>query len=116
MGLGVETTEYGVVTVLTLRGEIDLASAPPLRQALVEAADRVGVVVVVDLDEVEFIDSTGLGVLIGGLKRARTSGGDLMLVCTQPRIIRLLEMTRLDRALEVHSTVAEAAAAAVAPK
>ena len=111
MDLGVETTEYGGAAVLVLRGEIDIATAPQFRQAMVEAADRVGAVVVVDLDQVEFIDSTGLGVLVGGLKRARTSGGDLVLVCTQPRILRLLEVTRLDRALDVYESVAAAAAA-----
>jgi anti-sigma B factor antagonist len=111
MDLGVEATEHGAIGVLIVRGEVDVATAPRFRQALVELAEQGRDLVAVDLDEVDFIASTGLGVLVGGLKRARTGGGDLVLVCTRPRILRVLEMTRLDRAFAVYSSVADAAAA-----
>ena len=62
-----------------------------------------------DLDDVDFLDSTGLGVIVGVLKRARTLGGDLRLVCTRPAICRVFEITALDRTMPL----AESAEAAV---
>ena len=63
----------------------------------------------VDLEKVEFLDSTGLGVLIGGMKRLRSTDGDLTLVCTQPRILRVFEITGLNRAFAIHDSVEQAA-------
>jgi anti-sigma B factor antagonist len=105
MDLGLEVAEHDGVAVLGLRGEVDMSTAPRLRQAIVELAAGGRHRVVVDLDKVEFLDSTGLGVLVSGLKRFRTLGGDLVLSCTQPRILRVLEITRLDRAFTVCDSV-----------
>jgi anti-sigma B factor antagonist len=108
MDLVMESTEHAGVPVLGVRGEVDVSTAPRFRQALLEMASHGPAVVVVDLDGVAFIDSTGLGVLVSGLKRLRSLGGDLLLVCTQPHILRVLEVTRLDRAFDVHATIASA--------
>jgi anti-sigma B factor antagonist len=100
----------GDVPVLSVAGEVDLATAPQLRDALVRvAAEHPGTVVVVDLDGVALLDSVGLGVLIGGLRRMRASGGDVALVCTTPRLIELLALCGLDRVFEIHPSVAAAA-------
>jgi anti-sigma B factor antagonist len=109
--LGLDVSERGTLAVLALRGEVDVSTAPRLRQGLVELATEGRASVVVDLSGVEFLDSTGLGVLVSGLRRFRLLGGDLMLAGAQPRILRVLEITRLDRAFDVYDSVDAAAAA-----
>ena len=99
----------GRVPGLSVAGEVDMATAPRLRDALVQfAAEHPGATAVIDLDGVSFLDSLGLGVLVGGLRRMRTTGGDLALVCTSPRLLDLLALCRLDRVFEIHASVAEA--------
>jgi anti-sigma B factor antagonist len=108
MDLGLEVTEQDGVAVLGVRGEVDVSTAPRLRQQLVELASQGYQRAVVDLEQVEFLDSTGLGVLVGGLKRFRNLGGDLIIVCTQSRLLKLFAITGLDRALVIRGTVADA--------
>ena len=112
MDLGWEVTDHDGVPVLSVRGEVDVSTAPRLRQALIELATDGRERVVVDLDGVEFLDSTGLGVLVSGLKRFRTLGGDLILSCSQGRVLRVFEITGLDRAFEIRQSVAAAVAVA----
>ncbi len=83
-------------SVLELVGQLDVATAPELRQALQEAQYGGGARVVVDLTRVEFLDSFGLGVLVGGLKRARLQGGRFVLAGAGPRVQRIFEVTGLD--------------------
>jgi anti-sigma B factor antagonist len=85
-------------TVVTVYGELDVASAPTLREQLIELVASGSHMLVLDLEGLDFLDSTGLGAIISALKRARTNGGDLRLVCTQSRIRRLFEITALDKA------------------
>jgi anti-sigma B factor antagonist len=100
----------GRVPGLSVAGEVDMATAPRLRDTLVQfAAEHPGATAVIDLDGVSFLDSLGLGVLVGGLRRMRTTGGDLALVCTSPRLLDLLALCRLDRVFEIHASVAQAA-------
>jgi anti-sigma B factor antagonist len=95
--------------VLSIAGELDLATAPQLRDALVRmASEQPGATIVLDLDGVAFIDSLGLGVLVGGLRRIKGTGGDLVLVCTAPRLLDVLAQCRLDRVFEIYQTVADA--------
>ena len=97
MDLVLRHLDHGGVPVLSLAGEVDLATVPRLRDALVQAGhDHPGQRVVVDLDGVAFLDSTGLGVLVGGLRRIGAAGGDLLLVCSTPRLLDLLTQCRLD--------------------
>lgn len=83
---------YGLVVVA---GEVDVATAPALRDQLDGAIDRGTPWLVVDLSSVSFIDSTGLGVLIGASKRMEEDGGSLRLVVAEPRILKLFEITGL---------------------
>jgi anti-sigma B factor antagonist len=101
--LGIEVERSGATTVLALRGELDLDSAQRLREELVEAIAE-DTQVVVDLELVGFLDSVGLGVLVGGLKRARSHGGDLVLVCSSRAVLKPLEITGLDRVFTIHAT------------
>ena len=64
----------------------------------------------VDLDGVEFLDSTGLGVLVGALKRVRTNNGELALVCSESRILKVFEITGLTKVFPMHRTLADVAA------
>jgi anti-sigma B factor antagonist len=101
----------GDCAVLRAAGEIDLYTAPALRERLVELLG-VGVRhVVIDTSGVTFLDSTGLGVLVGGLKRLRAHDGSLALASDQERMIRLLRVTGLTRFFPPYATVAEAIAA-----
>ncbi|HEX2411904.1 MAG TPA: STAS domain-containing protein [Solirubrobacteraceae bacterium] len=109
MQLQVERLDGEDAAVLALRGELDLDGAPDLRLALIQAIDEnPGRRVVVDLDGVDFIDSAGLGVLVGGLKRARSHDGDLVLVATGRSVLKVLELTGLTRVFEIHASRAGA--------
>ena len=111
MDLGIEVDEARQpFVVVAVRGEVDIATAPQLREKLVELASQGAQKVVVDLEGVDFLDSTGLGVLIGGMKRLRGLDGDLTLVCTQPRILKVFEITGLNRAFTIHETIDAAVA------
>jgi anti-sigma B factor antagonist len=116
MDLGLEVTAHDGVPVLVVRGEVDVATAPRFRQAIVELAAEGSTSAIVDLEGVDFLDSTGLGVLVSGLKRFRTMGGDLLIICTQRRILRVFEITRLDRAFSVFASRGEAVAAIAGPR
>ena len=105
-----ESIERDGIAVLTVCGELDLSAAPQLQERLLELADDGHRRIVVDLEGVEFIDSAGLGVLVRGFKRARLHDGDLALVCTRERILKLLEITSLTRVFGVHPSVDEAVA------
>ncbi len=112
MDLQLEVNNHAGVPVLAVAGEVDVSTAPRLRQELVELAAAGNERVVVDLGQVEFLDSTGLGILVSGLKRFRTLGGDLLLVCTQPRVLKVFEITGLTRVFSIHESVPDAVAAA----
>jgi anti-anti-sigma factor len=90
------------VAVLAVEGRINLVSAPDLRRAVQGVVDEGSARVAVDLSAVEFIDSSGLGALISGLKTARTAGGDLRLAAATEQVTSVLQLTNLDRILRVY--------------
>jgi anti-sigma B factor antagonist len=92
-------------TMLTVAGEVDVYTAPLLRQKLVELADSGSSRIIVNLEPVEFLDSTGLGVLVAALNRLRRQDGDVELICTQPRILRVFEITGLTRVFTIHGSL-----------
>ena len=94
--------------VLEVRGEIDVASAPDFQGSLSELIGRGAEVVVVDLSEVSFVDSTGLGVLVGAETQVRQAGKSLRLVVTQPQIMKLLELTGLDEVFTILTNTRDA--------
>lgn len=110
MDLDVETTQQGTTTVLTLRGEIDVYTAPRLRQAIVDAVDGGTQHLVVDMEGVDFLDSTGLGVMVEGLKRIKGREGTLSVVATQDKILKIFDITGLNKAFSMHRSVDEAVA------
>lgn len=101
MALAIDVRSEEGATLLVLRGDLDLATAPQLREALVEVIGD-GARIVLDMEAVDFLDSAGLGILVGGLKRARTHGGELELVCSNSAVLKPIEITGLDRVLTIH--------------
>jgi anti-sigma B factor antagonist len=91
--------------VIVLSGEIDLAVAPSLKERLDLLFTSGETTVVVDLLDATFLDSIALGVLVGALEQCRNNGGDLHLVVTEPRILKVLEITGLVGTFPIHSTV-----------
>ncbi len=101
------------VTIAELAGELDLASAPPLREQLLGVLRPGSSRLVLDLSQVSFCDASGLAVLIGTGRRARLLGGFLRLAAVSPQAARVLSITGLDRHLPVYPTVGAAASAPV---
>jgi anti-sigma B factor antagonist len=102
MDLTANVAELGKWVVIAIGGEVDLATAPTLRSKLVAlAAEYPGSPIAVDLGGVSFIDSSGLGVLIGARRRAVENGGTLVLVGLLPPVARLLAITGLDSVFDV---------------
>jgi len=97
--------------VISLSGEVDLYTAPEFKQELLDAIGKGAKEVVVDFSKTTFIDSTTLGVLVGGVKRLRTNDGQLSLVCSDRNITKIFEITGLDRVFTIHGTRDEAVAA-----
>ena len=94
--------------VISLAGEVDLYTAPEVTPQLLEVIAQGGKQVIVDFTNTTFIDSTTLGVLVGGVKRLRTNDGQLSLVCNDRNITKIFEITGLDRVFEIHGTREEA--------
>jgi anti-sigma B factor antagonist len=107
MDLGLSTSTSGPFTVLTVTGEIDLATAPLLQRAFDELGQQDQLVV--DLSEVTFLDSTGIGVLING-RRDHAGDGALRIVSTQPSIAKLFALTGLTDVFPIYPTLDEALA------
>ncbi len=108
--LVLDTSTQGTWEVLDVRGEVDAYTAPRLRERILELVNAGKYRIVANLEGVEFMDSTGLGVLVGGLKRVREHDGTLALVCTKPAVLRVLAITGLNEVFPLHQTVDEAVA------
>jgi len=103
--------EHGRVTVLSPRGRLDMASAPAFREQVKQLVESGVTRLVVDLGEVSFVDSSGLGAVIGGLKLTRQAGGDLRVARANQQVMLVLDLTSLNRVLQPHGTVEEAVGA-----
>jgi len=91
--------------VFELTGSLDIATSPTVRAALIEASERGDHRIVVDLTKLEFLDSTGLGALIGAQRRAKEFDGDVSLVAKEGQILRLLRITGLLKVFGVYSSL-----------
>lgn len=110
MDLRLDVSERHGWCVLDVGGEIDVATAPRLREQLIKLVGDGQFQIVVSLEDVDFIDSTGLGVLIGARKRVKPHDGDVRLICTEPRIVKIFEITGLDRVFQIHDSLDHAVA------
>ena len=109
MNFDIDTEQLGPEAyVISLKGEVDLYTAPEFKQQLLEVIGQGGREVIVDFTDTTFIDSTTLGVLVGGVKRLRTNDGQLSLVCNDRNITKIFEITGLDRVFTIYPTRDEA--------
>jgi anti-sigma B factor antagonist len=106
--LDVTVRKVDGTAVVAVAGEIDVYTSPLLQERLVEVLRDGFPSIVLDLSAVTFLDSTGLGVLITGLKRCRSAEGDLVLVTAQPNVLKVLEITGLNDVFKVHDSVDDA--------
>ena len=106
----IDVARHGGAAVVRLNGRLDLLSAADVKGRLAQVVALGDRRVVVDLKEVPFVDSSGLGALIGGLKAARQAGGDLRIARPAQQAQTILELTTLNRVLRPYATVEEALA------
>jgi len=99
------------IFIVALTGEVDLYTAPELKAALLRILAEGPTRIIVDLSGATFVDSTTLGVLLGAVKRLRMIGGELVLVCSDLNIRRILSITLLDRAFAIYDALPDALAA-----
>jgi anti-sigma B factor antagonist len=107
LSIDLKSENRGAALLFKLRGSLDLATSPTVRAALSDA-QKTKKDVIVDLTQLEFLDSTGLGALIGAHRRAAEHGGSLRLIVREGPIFRLLTITGLIRVLAVYHTVDDA--------
>ena len=109
MNFEINTEQLGAdAYIISLEGEVDLYAAPEFRQRLLQLIGDGARQVIVDLSETTFIDSTALGVLVGGVKRLRTNDGQLSLVCSDRNITKIFEITGLNKVFPIYESRAEA--------
>ena len=106
--IDIKIENEGGTLVYRLRGSLDLVTSPSVRAALLESANEGNTEVIVDLTKLEFLDSTGLGALIGAHRRALEKDGKLRLVVNEGPISRLLNITGLVRVFPVYHSVEDA--------
>ena len=111
MDLSVSSSDQGGVTIVHVEGEIDVYTAPLLREVLDKQVAAGRLDLVVDLEKVGFMDSTGLRVLVGRLKLVRGQNGTLRIVSAQERILKVFKITGLDKVFHIYPSVDEGVAA-----
>ena len=105
MDLTLATREEDGRAIVAVGGEIDVYTAPKLRDQITELVSAGSYNIVIDLEAVEFLDSTGLGVLVGGLKKVRAHDGSLELVCSQERLLKIFRITGLAKVFVIHDSI-----------
>jgi anti-sigma B factor antagonist len=108
--ISVSQTTAGDVPIVAVSGEVDVYSAPALKDNITELLQSGVTTLIVDLSGVAFLDSTGLGALVEARTATTEAGGALPLVCSQERIIKLFTITGLDEVFAIHPSVDEAVA------
>lgn len=108
LSIDLKTEDGGEVLIFKLRGSLDLATTPTVRAALLDGTEKGKRDLIVDLTQLEFLDSTGLGALIGAHRRATENGGSVRLIVNDGPIARLLNITGLMRIFAVYHSVEDA--------
>lgn len=110
MDISVSRTTAGNVPIVAVSGELDVSSAPELKDRFTELIRSGEATLIVDLAGVGFLDSTGLGVLVEARAASADAGGSLLVVCNQDRILKLFTITGLDDVFTIHPSVGDAVA------
>jgi anti-sigma B factor antagonist len=110
MTIEIGTTTRGPATVLAVRGDIDISTAPRLLEELAALDGQARETVILDLTAVSFLDSSALGALVGAQKEIAAAGGRLSVVCSDPKVLRIFSITRLTEVIDVVNSVDDALA------
>jgi len=102
--LSLQTREVDSRTIGSVGGEIDVYTAPKLRDKITELVGDGHHQLVIDMENVDFLDSTGLGVLVGGLKKVRAHEGSMELICSQDRLLKIFRITGLAKVFTIHES------------
>lgn len=108
MELDIRTERDGSMCAVALEGEVDVYTAPRLKEELVSVIDGGCSNIIVDMEQVGFIDSSGLGVLVSALRRAREREGVVRIVCTRENILKIFRITGLDKVFPIFADAEEA--------
>jgi anti-sigma B factor antagonist len=108
MELDIQTQKNGALCTVVLEGEVDVYTAPKLKEELVELIHDGCTHVVIDLDQVGFIDSSGLGVLVSALRRSREKDGAVSIVCSRDAVLKIFRITGLDKVFPIYASAEEA--------
>jgi anti-sigma B factor antagonist len=108
--MNIDVTQSSGVAVVVPRGDLDMAAVPEIRSALTGLLDNGQSRLLIDLDDVGYIDSSGMGTLIAAMKQARAAGGDVRLCGLQEDVRIIFEITRVMQAMSIHPTRQEALA------
>lgn len=111
MDLTLETREQDGRTLVAVGGEIDVYTAPRLRDKITELVNAGHRSLIIDMENVDFLDSTGLGVLVGGLKKVRAQDGTMSLICSQDRLLKIFNITGLAKVFTIHPSEIDALSA-----
>jgi anti-sigma B factor antagonist len=103
--LHTEVREEDGIRILVVRGEVDLSTSERLKEAVYSCLEGGTGNLVVDLNGLEFMDTTGLGALVAGLKRARQGGGDMALVCNRGHLLKIFSLTGLDKVFSIYDNL-----------
>ncbi len=104
MNMDTKRREDGVV-VLSLEKRLDAPASPELKKAVRKLVDKGELNIVLDMERIAFVDSSGLGALVSSLKTVTAAGGDLRMAALIPEVRALIELTRLDKVFDIHETV-----------
>ncbi len=103
--LHTQVKEVGGIPVVELEGEIDLSTAAVFKETVYKVIESGHTDVVIDLNGLEFMDSTGLGVLVAALKKTRTEGGGIKLICSKRNILKVFTITGLDKVFSIYDNL-----------
>lgn len=105
MDLTVDVQKKDGFAVVKVAGEVDVFTAPKIREQLIDLVEKGDHNIIVSLEAVDFLDSTGLGVLVAGLKRVKMHEGTLSVICTKEKILKIFRITGLTKVFPIYDTV-----------
>ena len=108
MDLNINVRDKGDARIIDLTGEVDAYTSSRFREVMVELIDDGNIRLIVSMAKVEYIDSSGLGALVGGLKRISEKDGKIVLVCDQPQVLKVFEITGLEKVFPIFPSESEA--------
>lgn len=115
MDLQIAVRRNGDVAIIDLTGEVDAYTSARFREVMMDIIEDGGEKLVVSMAKVEYIDSSGLGALVGGLKRTSERNGRIILVCDRIQVRKVFEITGLEKVFPIYDTEQEALEAARIP-